>query len=309
MTLAPIALFVYNRPWHTRKTLEALSQSHLAKETVLYIFSDGPKQKDTVNQEKIEKVREVLREQQWCKEVHITEAPQNRGVGPSIMDGISSVLEKHGKIIVLEDDLVVSTGFLNYMNDALHLYEQHEKVMHIAATFLPIKEPLPDTFFFNTVTCSGWATWHRAWSKLQTDPKELLDEITEKGLLDKFNIEGTENFASQLERCITGELNTWATKWYSTVFLNEGLCLHPKKSLVKNIGWDGSGMHTNINFDYSIDEPLESLEVRPLPLIENEEVRALARKFYHRINNKSIPERILIKLRAIPIRLRNFAKR
>jgi len=309
MALAPIALFVYNRPWHTRKTLEALSKSRLADQTVLYVFSDGPKPNDAASKEKIAAVREVLRERQWCKEIHIKEWPQNVGVAPSIIDGITTVVNKHGKIIVLEDDLVVSTGFLEYMNDALDLYETQEPVMHVAATILPLKETLPDTFFYNTVTCSGWATWQRAWNHLRTDPQELLDEIKTKGLLDQFNIEGTENFASQLERCITGELNTWAIKWYSTVFLNKGLCLHPKKSLVRNIGWDGSGMHTGINFDYMVDEPLESLQIEQLPLIENEQVRGYARAFYTKINNKTIPERILLKLRSIPIRIRNLAKR
>ncbi len=307
-TLAPIVLFVFNRPWHTRMTLEALSKCHLADQSVLYVYSDGAKQNDTTNQKKVELVRAVLHERKWCKEVHIIEAPKNIGVASSIINGITTVVKQHGKVIVLEDDLVASAGFLQYMNDALALYDQQEEVMHIAASILPLKEPLPDTFFFNVCSCHGWATWERAWSTLQTNPQSLLDEIKSTNQLEKFNIEGTENFANQLERNITGELNTWAIKWYSTVFLQNGLCLHPKKSLVKNIGWDGSGMHSDINFDYLIDQPLASLEVRQLPLSENAAVRSLARSFYKKINNKTIPERILLKLRTIPIRIRNFVR-
>lgn len=307
--LAPIVLFVYNRPWHTRMTLEALSKSQLADQSTLYVYSDGPKQNDTANNVKIDQVRKVLHERKWCKEVHIIEAPKNIGVATSIIDGVTTVVNRHGKAIILEDDLMASTGFLQYMNDALNLYEDQEQVMHIAASILPLKESLPDTFFFNVCSCHGWATWKRAWDNLQTNPQALLDEIKSTNQLEKFNIEGAENFANQLERNISGQLNTWAIKWYSSVFLKKGLCLHPKKSLVKNIGWDGSGMHSDINFDYLIDEPLASVKVQPLPLKENEEVRSFARAFYKKINNKTIPERILWKLRTIPIRIRNLARR
>lgn len=310
MNLAPIVLFVYNRPWHTRKTLEALAKNEYAEQSALFIYSDGPKSDANEQEHKqIQEVRSIIQSKKWCKEVTIKEAPENLGLADSIIKGVTEVVEKHGAVIVLEDDIVTSKGFLKYMNDALNLYENEKQVMHIAASMLPIKEQLPETFFFNVCSCHGWATWSRAWQHLRTDPFELLLELKDKDLLDRFNIEGTENFANQLERNISGALHTWAIKWYATVFLKNGFCLHPKKSIVNNIGCDGSGVHFDINFDYQTRHPATSIDVKSIPIEEEQNVRELARRFYKKNNNKSIPERILLKIRSIPVRISNLTKR
>ncbi len=310
MNLAPIVLFVYNRPWHTRKTLEALAKNEYAKQSALFIYADGPKPDATEKDRKqIAKVRSIIQAEKWCQEVTVLEAPENLGLANSIIKGVTEVVDKHGKVIVLEDDIVTTKGFLKYMNDALHLYEKEERVMHIAASMIPIKDPLPETFFFNVCSCHGWATWDRAWKHLRTDPFELLLELKDNDLLDRFNIEGTENFANQLERNISGALFTWAIKWYATVFLKNGFCLHPRKSIVQNIGCDGSGVHFDINFDYQTSKPATSIAVNRIPIEEDKKVRELARQFYRKNNNKTIPERILLKIRSIPVRISNLTKR
>ena len=176
--LAPIVLFVYNRPWHTEQTLEALSANKEVQESILYIYADGPKENTTSEElEKIAQVRKVLRNKQWCKEVKIIESVNNKGLADSIIEGVTTVVNNHGKVIVLEDDIVVSTGFLKYMNDALNLYENEEKVMHISGYMFPVKERLPETFFYKQASCWGWATWANRWEELKTSPKEIYNQL------------------------------------------------------------------------------------------------------------------------------------
>lgn len=148
-TLAPIVLFTYNRPHHTQKTLQALMQNELADKSVLYIYCDGAKEHATeTDKTNITEVRKVVRSKQWCKEVHIIEAEKNKGLAKSIISAVTEIVGKYGKIIVLEDDIITSKGFLRYMNDALSIYQTQDKVMHVSAYMYPHKERLPETFFF-----------------------------------------------------------------------------------------------------------------------------------------------------------------
>ena len=150
--LAPIALFVYNRPRHTLRTLEALAANPLAKKSTLYIFADDVKKNaNNTAHVNVQQVRRIILSQQWCKEVIIEKAKGNKGLAQSIVDGVTKVVQKHGKVIVLEDDIVVSKGFLQYMNDALIFYKREESVMHIAAYLPPINTELPDTFFLSLI--------------------------------------------------------------------------------------------------------------------------------------------------------------
>lgn len=309
MNLAPIVLFVYNRPWHTGKTLEALRLNPLAKQSELFIFSDGPKSSEKQEVNAIKKVRTLLQKEKWCKTVHIIEQPKNKGLADSIMDGITHVLQQHESVIVLEDDIVTSPGFLTYMNEALSLYHSNEKVMHIAGYIYPLSQSLPQTFFFNLGSCHGWATWKRAWQLLETDATVLLQNIKDRQLVDQFNIEGSNNFLWQLEANISGQIKTWATKWYATIVLNNGHCLHPGKSLIKNIGADGSGVHFDINFDYEIKEVAAEIIVEPIEIQEDKQIRGYIAEYLKKVNNKSLVDRILLNLRRIPVRIRNLAKR
>ena len=186
---APVVLFVYNRPGHTIQTLEALSQNRNAYKSTLYIFSDGPKADANVEEHtRIEQVRQVIRLKQWCKEVIIRESDDNIGLADSIVNGVTEVVTKHNKVIVLEDDVITSTGFLEFMNDALDLYEEEEKVMHISGYMYPHEKDLPETFFFNVpYPGGGWATWYRAWKNFQNDTEYLYNYFnTAKGWW-KFN--------------------------------------------------------------------------------------------------------------------------
>ena len=210
---APIVLLVYNRPDHTRKTLTALSENFLADKSRLIVFADGPKKQASSNQlDLIRQTREVLVSKKWCKEVEIHEADENKGLARSVTDGVSSVVEKYGKAIILEDDILTSRGFLTFMNQALEFYEDVPEVMQIAGYFLPVKNrhELPSTFFYNVNSCWGWATWRRAWKEYREDAAQLLTDVEGSKSFSKrnFNKGQGDNFHQQLIDNVIALANT-----------------------------------------------------------------------------------------------------
>ena len=249
MNLAPIVLFVYNRPQHTLKTLEALMQNELAEKSELFIYCDGPKpnaKKEDLD--KIDAVHTIILKKQWCKKVHIIKAEVNKGLANSIVAGATEIVNRYGKIIVLEDDIVTSKGFLRYMNEALNLYENEPKIMHIGS-YLPYTNSyrkLPETFLSRFMSCWGWATWKTSWNKANWNESELYEQIKDPKVRNEFNLEGVLNFHEQLENNIDGSINTWAIKWFASIFLCNGLCLYPSHSLTKNIGFDGTGENCDL---------------------------------------------------------------
>ncbi|MEE9118606.1 MAG: glycosyltransferase, partial [Calditrichia bacterium] len=241
MNNTPIAFFAYNRPEHTKKALESLSQCGGAVESELFIFCDGSKKPE--DEENVKAVRILVKSKKWCGKVNIIERDKNRGLANSIISGVTEIVNRYGRIIVLEDDLVLSPEFLNYMNDALEIYENEPRVMHIAGYTPPLKGNLPETLFYRLSTCWGWATWKRAWEKFEPDVNKLLARLKNKKIQSDFNINGSMNFYQTLRDNAKGRLKTWAIHWYASVFLSGGLCLHPGMSMVNNIGHDGTGMH------------------------------------------------------------------
>jgi GT2 family glycosyltransferase len=162
---APIALFVYNRPEHTRRTIKFLQNNLLADESRLFIFSDAAK--DPSQEEKVAAVREIIRSVGGFKSVEIVERKENFGLADSIIAGVSALCSDYGKVIVFEDDLITGPYTLQYFNEALRLYQDVEKVMHIGAYMYPLKvKNLPQTFFYRAASSWGWATWARAWKNL-----------------------------------------------------------------------------------------------------------------------------------------------
>jgi hypothetical protein len=249
MNLAPIILFVYNRPWHTRQTLSALQQNELASQSILYVYADGAKvgaSKDDLKA--IEETRAVSAEDKWCGEVHIIEREINYGLAENVIAGISEVINNHGKIIVLEDDLVTSPFFLTYCNSGLDIYKNEKHVYSINAFQFPLEIDAIDTFLSPQATSSwGWATWKDRWVVFECEniEKELI--IGNNCLKTRFDI--SDNNKSS----ILYNKNSWAIKWYYSVFIRNGLGLFPTKSLVCNIGFDNTGVHCGeVNFEQNI---------------------------------------------------------
>ena len=237
--LAPIVLFTYNRLEHTKKTVAALQRNLYAADSELYIYSDGPKNDAT--KESVEAVRAFLHQVDGFKAVHLVEREKNWGLAENIIDGVTSIVNKYGKIIVLEDDIVTAKFFLKYMNDALEVYKDTPKVMAVSGyCWPPDKDNLSETFFLPWFACWGWGAWKHSWDKYKRNPKELFEKKPIKDM-KRFNFNGTYDNWKQVELNYTGRLHTWAIFWYATIFLHDGLVLYSSHNQCNNIGFDGSG--------------------------------------------------------------------
>lgn len=251
MKLAPILLFVYNRLWHTNQTIEALRKNTLSDQSDLIIFSDGPKSEAA--QKPVQAVRDYIRTVNGFKSIRIFEQKTNKGLANSIINGVTDIVDKYGKIIVLEDDIITSPYFLKYMNDALEYYINIPQVMHIAGYMPPINTAdLPQTFFLKLTTCWGWGTWKRAWKSFEKNSEKLIQEFTPE-LKREFNFNNSYDYFSHIIANHEKKIDTWAIFWYASVFFSNGLCLHPAQSVVENIGNDATGVHckNTSNFDVS----------------------------------------------------------
>jgi hypothetical protein len=258
--LAPIALFTYNRPKHLKKTVEALAANELAGESDLFIFSDGPKADS--DKEKVEETRKFLRTISGFKSINIKENGTNSGLAPSIIAGVTELVNRFGKAIVMEDDLMSSPYFLRFMNEALDIYENEERVACIHGYLYPIKtEELPETFFIQHASSWGWATWKRAWDLFEPDGRILMEELRKKNLIRKFNINGSYNFSGMLQRQIDGLTNSWAIRWSATCLTNNKLNLYPHRSLIQNIGQDGSGEHKGNSSRHQVKLAVNAINV------------------------------------------------
>ena len=274
---APIALFVYNRPEHTRRTLKFLKQNLLADESRLFIFSDGAKDGNHLHE--VAEVREIIKSVDGFKSVTVIERKTNFGLADSIIDGVTMLSDKYGKVIVFEDDLITSPYTLQYFNDALQNYENEDQVMHVGAYMYPLnKSDLPETFFYRAATSWGWATWERAWKQFEPDIDVLMKQFSRQKIND-FSIDGTMNFWKQMQEFKAGRNNSWAIRWYASIFLKNGQTLNPSQSLVNNIGHDGSGVHSGLNDIYNVVINPKSVTYFPDVIKENEAAYVSIRQF------------------------------
>lgn len=280
MDYAPIALFVYNRPGHTRQTVETLLANAEAAKSPLYIFSDAPK--NTAGEEAVSEVRRYIRGIGGFSTVHIIERAENYGLARSIIDGVTNICQEHGRVIVLEDDLIMSPYFLQYMNDALVRYEDQPEVVSIHGYSYPVSGKLPDTFFIRGADCWGWGTWKRGWDIFEPDGEKLLAELERKNLTHKFNYEGAYSFTNMLKEQIAGRNNSWAIRWHASAFLANRLTLYPGESLVRNIGFDSSGTHCGSSGGYDVDLAISPVASLNIPIEESIFARAQIENYFRK---------------------------
>lgn len=277
--LAPIIIFTYNRPHHTRKMLQALENAELAQDSEVFIFSDGAKNANAI--EHVNRVRAIIAEPWNFKKITIIERERNVGLAQNIISGVSEIIKQYGKVIVLEDDLEISKVGLRYFNDALDAYEQEEKVMEISGYMYPVKDAdkLPETFFFRVANSWGWATWKRAWNKYNTDIDQLIADF-DKDKIKRFSIDHTENFWKQVKEYKAGKINSWAIRWYLTLFNNDGLALYPRQSMIQNMGTDGSGTHSDADNAYKVELATQAVSYFPKEIEENKQAYEAIKYFY-----------------------------
>ncbi|MDH3659413.1 MAG: hypothetical protein OEU92_05170 [Alphaproteobacteria bacterium] len=237
---APVAIFVYNRPDHTRRLLQSLARNPEFAESPITVFCDGPKPGDDL--QAIERTRATVREL-VPGSATLVERDVNHGLARSIIDGVTRLTDEHERVIVCEDDLIFSPHALGFLNRALLHYRDEPRVMHVAAYMYPVDAELPSAHFYREATCWGWATWDRAWRRFDPDAKGLLDHVDDRARKNRFNIEGSMYFHEMLRQQATGAIDSWAIRWYASMFRADGLALHPGRSLVQNEGFDGTGVH------------------------------------------------------------------
>lgn len=248
--LAPIILFCYNRPDHLEQTLEALSRNELADQSILYIYCDGPKEgaSDKMRQ-KIAEVRRVTRKRQWCKEVHIVEAEKNKGLANSIIGGVTDVINKHGKVFVLEDDLVSSPHMLRFVNKALDFYEDYAGVYSISVNRPPVsKMEIPENYPYDVFAClrsysTGWGTWKDRWEKVDWSMDEF-DRCKQNPDMLRALCRLGEDFPPMMQMQEDGMIDSWAVRFSFAHFKHHAVAILPCRSYVTNIGFDGTGTHS-----------------------------------------------------------------
>ena len=276
MNHAPLALFCYRRPEHLRTTLRSLARNPEASQSALIAFCDGPKSSDPQLLEAIAAVQKVLREfESAFQSLEIVKRETNYGLAKNIIHGVTDVVNRYGRVIVIEDDLLCSPGFLKYLNDGLTLYADDAAVASIHAYVVPLaRGEYPETFFLRGADCWGWATWKRAWEEFRADGAALLEELESGGLKRRFDLDGTYEYTAMLREQVAGRNNSCAIRWHASAFLANRLTLYPGRSLVQNIGLDGSGTHCGTDETPNWNEVAAEIPVRRIPVQENQVARA-----------------------------------
>jgi len=290
MTLAPIALFTYNRLAHTQQTVEALQKNEFAAQSDLYVFSDGPKA--AADEPEVEAVRNYLEGVDGFKSRAIKRQTSNLGLARSIVAGVTEICQRHGRVIVVEDDLVTAPCFLRYMNEALALYENDSEVISIHGYVFPVQATLPETFFLKCASCWGWATWQRGWNEFNADVRSLLTEIETRKLTTEFDFNDTYSYTEMLRQQITRPTDSWAIRWYASAFLKNKLTLYPGRSLVQNIGHDSSGVHCGQSATFDVCLAERPVTVERLPLSENPLARRAFENFFRSLRRPSFLQKL-----------------
>lgn len=304
--LAPIVVFAYNRPNHLRKTLEALAQNDLARSSVLYVYCDGAREwgGESTQEEirgnyitkrygamycresdykvylnNIQETRNIARNQKGFKDVYTIEREKNIGLAANIIDAVTEIINQHGCVIAFEDDVVSTRGCLTYLNEALDVYKNDERVMHISAWMYPNKGQFPTTFFYDSpYPAGGWATWKRAWDNFNSNTADHVAFWQNRW--KEFDIMGDDCLSRQLIGNLNGTLKTWYVKWYSSMRRMNGLCLYPGIAMSNNIGWDDSGETSMDDTRYYVADPAEYTKVKRIPIVRNRKAYRYIRVWY-----------------------------
>lgn len=276
---APIALFAYNRPEHLRRTLDALRANIGASETEIFAFCDAPREQQ--DEALVQDVRKICRSIDGFKQVHVREASQNKGLAKSVIEGISEVIHRAGSVVVIEDDLVTAPAFLSFTNSALLAYESNPRVFSITGYLFPIAMPedLTDAAFLG-YRCSswGWATWRNRWEKADWNIADFAQFSANPKDQETFN-RGGPDLSRMLSKQMANQVDSWAIRWCYAHHRNNSYCLYPTRSLVANIGNDGSGIHCKPTDKYDVELDMRNT-LPPLPTTPqlhektNEQLRA-----------------------------------
>jgi len=254
--LAPIVLFVYNRPEHTLQTLTTLKRNNGASKSELFIFSDAPKDENAVAG--VNEVRKLIRDIDGFKNISIIERDHNFGLAKSVITGVSEIIDIYGRVIVMEDDLISSPYFLHFMNSALEYYEHVPRVFSITGFNNPpdmvkIPKDYPyDVFFSYRNSSWSWGTWKDRWEKADWEVEDYEEFLNDKKRRKAF-LRGGDDLIDILKSQMEDKIDSWWIRWEYTHFKHDAVSVYPVKSYINNIGLDGSGTHCDPRDDMFSD--------------------------------------------------------
>ena len=261
-----------------QQVISALTKNNLARETDLIIFSDGAR--DDADRPGVDEVRAYLSKITGFKSIRVEARDKNFGLSYSIVAGISDVLLLYDDVIVIEDDIVVSNTFLDFMNEALDFFRGDDRVISVSGYNLPMKKGVSGAFFLKGADCWGWATWRRGWHLYNADGRFLLEELKKRGQCHEFDFNGTSYHTEMLARQISGKNDSWAIRWHASAFLLGKLTLYPAKSLVLNIGNDGTGTHCETDSSFNGEIGVKPSCLHSLVIEESRAGRLAVEEFY-----------------------------
>jgi hypothetical protein len=253
--LSPVCLFTYNRPYETIKTLEALQKNHLAPRSELFVFSDGPKNEKAAPA--VEKVRGHIRGISGFKSVTLFESDMNKGLANSIISGVTKVIDLYGSVIVLEDDLVTSPNFLDFMNSALAFYADNGKIFSISGYTLDLpslRNNPGDSYVAYRASSWGWGTWKDRWDAVDWKVKDYDRFKYDLSQQIRF-MRGGSDMPLMLWKQMNGRIDSWAIRWCFDQFKKDLLTVFPVRSKVINTGTGENATHTKngARFETTLD--------------------------------------------------------
>ena len=241
MNYAPIVVFGFNRPDALRNTIASLLRNEEAKLSDLFVFVDGPREGKVGEKEKVEEVRDYVKSITGFKSLHYTFSEINKGLANSIIEGVSKVIDEYGKVLVLEDDLVLMPNFLNFMNQGLDYYESNQRVMSVCGHSCKVKVPAGypyDAYFFTRSSSWGWGTWKDRWDAVDWKLEDWNAVVANRKAFVKSL--GSDVF-KMLNDWKHGKNHSWAIRFCYAQFVQKKLSVIPNKSLVDNKGFGGDG--------------------------------------------------------------------
>lgn len=242
---APLLLFVYNRLDVLKQTVSTLQSNFLAADTELFVFSDGPKKDSDTT--KIDTVRAYVKSINGFKNLQVFEAPKNKGLARSIIEGVSQIIDLYGRVVVLEDDMLTSTNFLVFMNQCLETYDNKKNVFSISGFAPPIKSPRKykaDVYFSPRNSSNGWATWRDRWMQVDWNVSDYDAFISNKRKRAEFN-KGGSDLSGMLKRQIEGKINSWSIRFCYQEYKAKAFTVYPVVSKIQNIGFGKDATHSN----------------------------------------------------------------
>ena len=239
---APIALFIYKRPAHLRATLASLAACPEASQTALCVFADAARLPE--HAQDVADARAVARSATGFASVTIVEREENWGLARSITHGVADMCQRFGRVVVVEDDLIVGRDFLRFLNAGLDRYAGDERVMQISGYAFPVDGGSEGTaYFLPIVSCWGWAIWDRAWSQFDPAMSAFAEIQKDAKARHRFNLEGAYDYWGMVQDQRRGAIDSWGIRWQMSLFARDGAVLYPAKSLVENAGADATGTH------------------------------------------------------------------